>query len=138
MKYWKGLILILILAEICVSIFSVYESYTGFTACFSGFNCKTVQSSAYASIGGIKLSWIGLIAFSVLLITFILAYKRNISYKLFWLGTIIGCIGAIYLISIQTFVLKTFCSSCLAIDALMIIIGIATLTDFIKESKQVH
>lgn len=133
MKYIKGLLFILIAVQISLALFSIYEEYNGYSLCLPGFNCKAVQTSPYASIFGIKFGLIGAIAFTSLLLVYILAYNKKIPYWFFQLSIAIGTLGAVYFISVQAFILKTFCSTCMLIDNLMIAIGIIILIDYYLE-----
>jgi uncharacterized membrane protein len=105
------------------------------------FNCGSVQSSAYAFVFGIPVSYIGLGAIILLTIIFIFS-EINFSYKihakkLFFIGSIIGIISSIYFISIQLFVLKEICSMCMIVDSTIILLGIISVI-FRKYNKSIY
>lgn len=134
MTYLKKLVLLLIITEIFLSAFIIYEDYSGTYKCITG-DCKEVQNSEYGQIFGIKVSVIGLTSFVALLGLWLLSHKNTKMQKLFLTATAIGALGAIYFISVQLFILKKICSNCIAIDITIIIIAILSLYEFSKNNK---
>lgn len=130
MEYKKGLIFILIIAEIILTLFSIYESSTGYQLCLTGKDCEIVQNSPYSNILGMKLTTLGIIAFPALLIIYYLSYKKKITKIIFPLICLLGAIFSLYFLYIQFFVLHRTCSTCFTIDSLMIIIFITAILDF--------
>ena len=126
MKYLPGLIFILIIANIVLSIFAVYQEYNGFSFCITGKGCEKVQNSEYSSILGIKLGWLGTLAFTALLIIYYLTYNKKLTQKLYISAISLGAILAIYFIYLQLFVIKAICSTCITLDFITIIISIAS------------
>lgn len=123
MSTLKKTIWLLILAEILLAAYQVYLDYTNSNFCLFGTGCQEVKSSIYGSILGIKVSIIGLAAFSALLAIFIfMDYYPHIP-KLFLASNILGAIMALYFLYIQFFVLKAVCSFCLFSDTLMLVIA---------------
>lgn len=132
MNTTQKLILSFIILEIIFSISLVYTSYEESRVCVPGFDCAGVQNSPYAYFLGIKLSVLGAISFPLLLILFLLSLKYKQMERLYLIASILGAVGAIYFLSIQAFILKAFCSSCVAVDALMIIILLFLIYDLRK------
>ena len=95
MNILKKLILCLIIIEIVLSAILAYSALTKTTLCVSGFDCGAVQDSVYGKIFGIKLSYLGVFAFTGLLIVFFLSlkYPKEGGY-LFLASATIGGIGA--------------------------------------------
>ena len=121
---------LLIIFELGLAVYLTYESNTFGNLCVAGKGCDLVQNSSYAYLFGIKLAYIAIVAFVFLLITFFF------SKKIFALVSIIGSLFAIYFISIQLFVLKHICSTCILIDSTMIVISIlAIVYYFLYEHK---
>ncbi len=130
----KKLMFIFIILEIIFSAVLLYSTYSDSNICLPGFECEEVQNSPYSAIFGLKLSTLGVIAFSALLIVLLLSLRYSKFKTLYIISAIIGALGSVYFLSIQAFILKNFCSSCVAIDFLMIIILIFALYD-LKEEK---
>jgi uncharacterized membrane protein len=121
-----GIVLIaLILFEI---VFSGFMSYKDLkkkpNVCILGSSCDSVQNSSYGQIFGIKLPFIAIFAFILLLAVYF------ISPKLFLIGSSFGALGSAYLISIQFFVLKEICTNCMIIDAAMLLIFFLSILNF--------
>lgn len=129
-KVFWIIIFILIIAELFLSAYLVYDSMQLKTVCIAGEECDLVQTSQYAYLFGIKLIYISIFAFISLLVLFI------ISNKYFLYATIIGALFAIYFIYIQLFVLHLICSTCMIIDSIMILILIFSLIRFFMLSKK--
>ncbi|MCA9485339.1 MAG: hypothetical protein KC506_00680 [Nanoarchaeota archaeon] len=130
-----GLLLILI-------VLSGYLSYvdslgSGETVCLTGSDgCDQVQNSKYGSFLGVKVFYWGLAGFTTLLILFIISnsknkYRQN-AKELFILFSLIGAIVAAFFLYTQFFILKSVCSTCLAVDTLTIIVFILGYKNFRK------
>lgn len=113
----------LIMLEIIVSIYLVYFSYTNSDFCPLNLNCREVSLSEYSSIFGIKLSVLGVFAFSALLLIFIFIDYSPWMPKLFIFANIIGVLGALRLLYIQFFILNKLCFFCLITDFAMLILA---------------
>lgn len=120
MRYNKTiniLIISLIILELIFSVYLIYEEKTKVSnICIIGTSCESVRESSYGEIFGIKLFYISIVAFLILLLTYI--YNK----KIFLIECLIGSIFSLYLIFVQLFVLKQICSSCMIIDLIMIVI----------------
>jgi uncharacterized membrane protein len=132
MRPIQKVVLGLIVLNIIFTILLFYSYETNTTVCATGFDCDAVKNSSYSKIFGISLSTLGIISFPALLIIFLLGLKNKKMQNLFYLSTLIGAIGASRFLYIQFFILKKVCSSCLAIDSLMIIIFIFSAYDWYK------
>ncbi len=118
----RDIIGILIFINIILSIYIIYQESKSQTICVIGSTCESVQSTPYGNILGIPLAWVGLFAFSILLLVFYLSDKNYNWKEVFFYMTLVGGIYAFYLIIIQAFILKAFCSVCMIIDPIMVII----------------
>ena len=133
LKKLDYVILALIVAEIVIAGVIVYSEILHSTVCFFGEDqsgstgCANVQNSLYSEILGIKVNLIGLIGSLVLFTSFILAHLKKIEYNYFLIIAGIGALFGIYFLSVQIFILKTICSSCLTVDSLAIIIFLLAL-----------
>ncbi|MBS3089990.1 hypothetical protein J4461_03900 [Candidatus Pacearchaeota archaeon] len=122
MKPFQIYLAALIAINLILSLYLVYSDSSSNAFCIIGKNCDSVQNSAYGNLFGVKLSWIGVVAFTFLLILYYLSHRSYTRYKLFAASALLGAILAAYFIIIQAFVLKQVCSSCIVIDAVMLII----------------
>lgn len=114
----KVAILVLLLAEIIMSVSLAYENWkrTDETLCIIGESCTSVQSSIYGEIFGLKVSYMAVFVFIVLLVMYF------VHSKLFIFGIAVGTVVSLYFIALQIFVLKEICTSCMFIDGTMLII----------------
>ena len=136
METTKKLILFFIILEIIFSLSLAYDSYSESKVCVPGFDCAGVQNSPYAYFLGIKLSVLGAIAFPLLMALFLLSSKYKHLERFYLVAVTLGTLGAIYFLSIQAFILKIFCSTCMAVDTLMIVIFFFTLYDLKKKKHR--
>jgi uncharacterized membrane protein len=93
-------------------------------------SCSNVQSSEFGEILGIKVAYLGLLASIVLSTLFYFSntpnrYKKDLK-EIFLLATFLGALLAVYFISVQIFILKQICSTCMVIDTSIILIFLMT------------
>ena len=112
---------VLALAAAGISAYLVTVHYSGAPiACLAGGGCETVQTSEYASIGGLPLSVLGLAAYLALAAT--AAFRGELAALAgFALGLSVGTF-AVYLIVVQAIVLDAICVWCLASDAIALVL----------------
>lgn len=143
-KPFKQIIFILLTFLTIFTIYLSISELSGSTVCLVGnsedaSNCNTVQNSEYGRFLGIKMTYLGTVGIILLAASFYLSISKNKYHKnfreIYLLGTIIGGLGAIYFLSIQFFVLKTICSSCLVVDLTMLTISILTWIEKAKSSN---
>ena len=127
MRYIQGLIGILIIANLILSASLVYYDYKGSAFCITGKSCEEVQNSQYGTLLGIKLSWLGIIAFTTLLILFYLSQTNKIQYNLYLGVSLVGAFLSAYFLYLQFIVLNKVCSTCFVVDTITIIIFILSL-----------
>ena len=127
---------ILIFLELLLSIYLIYSESQNQGFCIIGSTCETVQNSAYAQLSGIPLSWIGFMAFLLLLSLFYMRVYSKFNNQLYLITSYIGGAFAVYLLSVQTFILKKFCGICVIIDVLMLAITVFSILVFKEEKKQ--
>lgn len=116
---------VLLILEIILTGFLAYNAMysSGFCVVSDNVgNCESVQSSIYSEIFGVKLSYLGLIAFVVLAFVYFISLKdRKISKLFIWLS-FVGALFALYLLYLQLFVLQQVCTTCLIVDGVSILI----------------
>jgi uncharacterized membrane protein len=121
-RYAAPRILLLVLAVLgfMISAYLTWTHYAGLTpVCTgSGEGCETVQSSRYASLLGIPVALLGLVAYGGLI--FSAALWREAGIYLGLLISLIGTLFSAYLTYLEIFVIGALCQWCLASAAIMV------------------
>jgi uncharacterized membrane protein len=88
-------------------------------------NCSAVQGSGYGKILGINVVDIGLFAFPLIIIILLwqIVMPMKLSRLLVISGGFAAGLMALYLIVVQSFVLRQFCVFCLVVDGCSLIIA---------------
>ena len=120
--YTAPRVALLALAVVGVLI-SAYLTWTHFAGlppvCTgSGEGCQTVQSSRYASLLGIPVALLGLVAYGGLV--FSVALWTEMGIYLGFLISLVGTLFSIYLTYLEVFVIGALCQWCLASAAIMV------------------
>jgi uncharacterized membrane protein len=86
--------------------------------CTFKIGCDVVQNSSYSYTFGIKNSYFGVVIFLFLTCLTYSQIKNPSDTKRNWIHcwTILGSMGALYLLYIQQFVLHAYCEYCLVVD----------------------
>ena len=102
-----------------ISAYLTWTHFAGLTpVCTgSGEGCETVQSSRYASILGIPVALLGLVAYGGLVFSAIL--WREAGVYLGFLISLVGTLFSAYLTYLEIFVIGALCQWCLASAAIM-------------------
>jgi uncharacterized membrane protein len=120
----RALIAALALAGAAVAAYLVYARYSGTRlACTTG-GCETVQHSKYAKAAGIPVAVLGLAAYLAVLATTLAARVEAAA-----IGAAIvlaGLVFGVYLIVIQVAVIDAICQWCLASDAILALLAVAS------------
>ncbi|MGH3136416.1 MAG: vitamin K epoxide reductase family protein [Gaiellaceae bacterium] len=85
--------------------------------CVAGGSCEKVQESAYASIVGLPVAVLGLLAYTVILA--LIAWDAPIARLAGATIALIGLVFSAYLLVVQLFVIDALCTWCLANDVLI-------------------
>jgi uncharacterized membrane protein len=103
-----------------ISAYLTWTHFAGLTPICtgSGEGCQTVQSSRYASILGIPVALLGLIAYGSLI--FSTALWRETGIYLGFLISLVGTLFSAYLTYLEIFVIGALCQWCLASAAIMV------------------
>jgi uncharacterized membrane protein len=114
----------LALAGAAVAGYLVYARYTGTQlACTTG-GCETVQHSKYAKAAGVPVAVLGLAAYLAVFATTLSARVEAAA-----IGAAIVLAGlafGVYLIVIQVAVIDAICQWCLASDAILALLAVAS------------
>ena len=120
---------VLLALAVLGALISAYLTWTHFAGLTpvctgSGEGCETVQSSRYASILGVPVALLGLIAYGGLIFSTVLWRETGI-----YLGFLISLVGTLfsgYLTYREIFVIGALCQWCLASAAIMVAALICT------------
>ena len=126
----------LLLIELILSIYIAYGQYINEVVCFAGSNCSAVQGSSYGEIAGIKTSVLGSFAFALSFLIYIWAQNSYKRHRFFFGAMSMDALAAIYFISLQFFVLKQLCASCLVVDTFMLTIFALSFYEFHTQRKE--
>jgi uncharacterized membrane protein len=120
----RAAIAALALAGAAVAAYLVYARYSGTRlACATG-GCETVQHSQYAKAAGIPVAVLGLAAYLAVLAT---ALSARVEAAAIGVAIALGGLAfGIYLIVIQVVVIDAICQWCLASDAILAVLAVAT------------
>jgi uncharacterized membrane protein len=120
-RYTAPRVALLVLAVVggLISAYLTWTHFAGLTpVCTgSGEGCETVQSSRYASILGIPVALLGLVAYGGLVFSAIL--WREAGVYLGFLISLVGTLFSAYLTYLEIFVIGALCQWCLASAAIM-------------------
>ena len=113
-------LLALAVLGVLISAYLTWTHFAGLTpVCTgSGEGCQTVQSSRYASVLGIPVALLGLIAYGGLI--FSTALWRETGIYLGLLISLVGTLFSAYLTYLEIFVIGALCQWCLASAAIML------------------
>ncbi len=116
------------LAGIAVAGYLTWAHYgDGSVVCVVGGSCEEVQSSEYASVVGIPVALLGLIAYATVLV--LVAWDVPVARLAAAAIALVGLLFSTYLLVVQLFVIDAVCAWCLANDVL-IAPALAVLTAF--------
>ena len=113
-------LLALAVVGVLISAYLTWTHFAGLTpVCTgSGEGCQTVQSSRYASLLGIPVALLGLVAYGGLV--FSVALWTEMGIYLGFLISLVGTLFSIYLTYLEIFVIGALCQWCLASAAIMV------------------
>lgn len=103
------------------------ETSSTFCNISATFNCDIVNKGIYSEIAGIPVAAIGILGYAVLAVGAMLMPRKKIWFTLTMTAGVVGLLFALYLTSIEVFVLKTYCVVCLSSQAVILLIVILLL-----------
>ena len=103
-----------------ISAYLTWTHFAGLTPVCTGGGegCQTVQSSRYASLLGIPVALLGLLAYGGLIFSAVL-WKEGGIY-LGFLISLVGTLFSVYLTYLEVFVIGALCQWCLASAVIMV------------------
>jgi uncharacterized membrane protein len=120
----RALIAALALAGAAIAAYLTYTRYSGAGVVCSTGSCETVQQSAYATVAGIPVAVLGLAAYLAILVTaFVRGVAATAAAAAISAG---GFLFSLYLLYAQLFEIGAVCQWCLAQDAVMALVVVAS------------
>ena len=112
-------IAVVAIAGIAVAGYLTYVHYQpDALICTSSGGCETVQESSYAELAGVPVALLGLLAWIAVLV--LVAWDSELARTLI-AAIALGAAGfAIYLITLQAFVIDAWCVWCLVNDVVLV------------------
>jgi uncharacterized membrane protein len=112
-------IAVVALAGVAVAGYLTYVHYQpDALICTSHGGCETVQESSYAELAGIPVALLGLLAWSAVVV--LVAWDSELARTLV-AAVALGAAGfAIYLVTLQAFVIDAWCIWCLVNDLVLV------------------
>lgn len=128
---------------VIISGYSLASHYslasTKFCSLSETINCDLVNKSSYAEIGGIPVALMGVIGYLFLLVAAFMKKRhlRDVSLSLFLVVTsAFAFLFSLYLTGIEAFVLLAWCLLCLASQAVIFVILLASLWEYRLSKKR--
>lgn len=141
-KQLSSIIFLLSFIGVSISVYAVAHFYGAVSGSWCNIsavlNCDLVNKSAYAKLGGIPVSLIGLIGYLFLATGAFLKYReqnidRGLTHFLL-IASILGFLFSLYLTGIEAFILHTFCFTCLISQFTILLIAIFSACLYVRKS----
>lgn len=127
-RHKHDIIVILALLGFADSVYLTVSKVLGIAVpCDLTHGCETVLTSKYSMFLGWPLSAWGIVFFAGIIVAALLANHYQLWKKLLTLGLAVGSLGALALLSLQFFVIKSVCQYCLLSDTLIILLLVLDL-----------
>ena len=115
----RACIAVVALAGTAVAAYLTYVHYQpDALICTSSGGCETVQESSYAELAGIPVALLGLIAWVAVLV--LVAWDSELARTLVAALALGAAAFALYLVTLQAFVIDAWCDWCLVNDVVLI------------------
>ena len=121
-----------------VSIYmTIYKITSNDSMCIGSKDCSVVNQSRYSEISGIPVAVIGVLGYAVILAVLLLErnpgfFKQNGTMLLFGLS-LTGFLFTLYLIFLETALIKAYCPFCITSQAAMTIIFILSVIRVVRQ-----
>ena len=115
----RACIAVVALAGTAVAAYLTYVHYQpDALICTSSGGCETVQESSYAELAGIPVALLGLIAWVAVLV--LVAWDSELARTLVAALALGAAAFALYLVTLQAFVIDAWCVWCLVNDVVLV------------------
>lgn len=94
--------------------------------------CEAVLSSSFANVGPVPVSVVGVLFYGtiiVLLVMYFDSWERKLLHRTSWVASA-GFLGTLYFVSVQLFILHSFCQYCMLsalTSSILLILGIVVM-----------
>ena len=137
-KRLSQLAIILTIIGLLVSIYmTIYKITSNDSMCVGSGDCKTVNASRYAEVYGIPVAVLGVAGYSAILAVLLLERKPGFFQQngtlLFFGLSLTGFLFTLYLIFVETVLIKAYCPFCITSQTVMTIIFIISVIRLVRQ-----
>jgi uncharacterized membrane protein len=137
-KRISQLAIILTIIGLLVSIYmTIYKITSNDSMCIGSGDCKTVNASRYAEVYGIPVAVLGVAGYSAILAVLLLERKPGFFQQngtlLFFGLSLTGFLFTLYLIFVETVLIKAYCPFCITSQTAMTIIFIISVIRLVRQ-----
>ena len=137
-KRLSQLAIILTIIGLLVSIYmTIYKITSNDSMCIGSGDCKTVNASRYAEVYGIPVAVLGIAGYSAILAVLLLERKPGFFQQngtlLFFGLSLTGFLFTLYLIFVETVLIKAYCPFCITSQTAMTIIFIISVIRLVRQ-----
>jgi uncharacterized membrane protein len=137
-KRLSQLAIILTIIGLLVSIYmTIYKITSNDNMCIGSGDCKTVNASRYAEVYGIPVAVLGVAGYSAILAVLLLERKPGFFQQngtlLFFGLSLTGFLFTLYLIFVETVLIKAYCPFCITSQTVMTIIFIISVICLVRQ-----
>jgi uncharacterized membrane protein len=137
-KRLSQLAIILTIIGLLVSIYmTIYKITSNDSMCIGSGDCKTVNASRYAEVYGIPVAVLGVAGYAAILAVLLLERKPGFFQQngtlLFFGLSLTGFLFTLYLIFVETVLIKAYCPFCITSQTAMTIIFIISVIRLVKQ-----
>jgi uncharacterized membrane protein len=137
-KRLSQLAIVLTIIGLLVSIYmTIYKITSNDSMCIGSGDCKTVNASRYAEVYGIPVAVLGVAGYSAILAVLLLERKPGFFQQngtlLFFGLSLTGFLFTLYLIFVETVLIKAYCPFCITSQTAMTIIFIISVIRLVRQ-----
>jgi len=132
----RGSIFLAVIGLLVSIYMTIFKLTSNETMCLGSGGCSTVNTSRYSEVGGIPVALIGVTGYTAILILHFLEKRSgffNEQGSLLIFGiSLTGFLFNLYLIYVETFLIKAYCPFCITSQIAMSLIFIVALIRLIQ------
>ena len=137
-KRLSQLAIVLAIIGLLVSIYmTIYKITSNDSMCIGSGDCKTVNASRYAEVYGIPVAVLGVAGYAAILAVLLLERKPGFFQQngtlLFFGLSLTGFLFTLYLIFVETVLIKAYCPFCITSQTAMTIIFIISVIRLVRQ-----
>ncbi len=137
-KRLSQLAIVLTIIGLLVSIYmTIYKITSNDSMCIGSGDCKTVNASRYAEVYGIPVAVLGIAGYAAILAVLLLERKPGFFQQngtlLFFGLSLTGFLFTLYLIFVETVLIKAYCPFCITSQTVMTIIFIISVIRLVRQ-----